>query len=235
MTNTAHAHTFVHKPVVRTDRPGWVPAEVGDDWDPDPHAYQSEEELMRASITHNIYLYTTALALMPHIEQLGLLLCIDAFMLYRDAHNVRQRIAPDITIVPADQHTQHQGNQETYDLDICPPPVCIIEVITPTSNEKDLDIQRPLFQSLGISEYLVLAFIEKTGQAGRSQMQLSLWRLVEGHYMQVWEDEEGFLPMQSINIRIRADGRNLVMLNMTTGEKLLTAVEQKKAQEQARN
>ncbi len=28
------------------DRPGWIPAHITHDWDPDPYAYQTEEELM---------------------------------------------------------------------------------------------------------------------------------------------------------------------------------------------
>lgn len=34
------------------DRPGWIPAEITHDWDTNPYAYQTEEELMAAGGLH---------------------------------------------------------------------------------------------------------------------------------------------------------------------------------------
>jgi hypothetical protein len=33
--------------IFRRDRPGWIPEWVGDDWDPHPYVYQTDEELAR--------------------------------------------------------------------------------------------------------------------------------------------------------------------------------------------
>ena len=35
-----------------TERPAWIPPEIGSDWDPNPYAYQTEEELMPAGGLH---------------------------------------------------------------------------------------------------------------------------------------------------------------------------------------
>src|SRR5215208_3479368 len=86
---------------MRQDRPGWIPDWVGDDWDPNPYAYQTEEELMLAGDEHSIYIQLLAEMLKPYLERSGLRLCIDVFLFYRDATGRKQRIAPDSLIAPA--------------------------------------------------------------------------------------------------------------------------------------
>jgi len=66
------------------DRPGWIPAHIGADWDPDPYAYQTEEELMPAGGLHGQILTQIVELLRPHLKQQGLMCLVDAFMLYRD-------------------------------------------------------------------------------------------------------------------------------------------------------
>jgi hypothetical protein len=39
-------------PSATIDRPGWIPSDLAQEWDPDPYAYQTEEELMPAGGLH---------------------------------------------------------------------------------------------------------------------------------------------------------------------------------------
>jgi hypothetical protein len=58
--------------IFRFDRPGWIPESVGDDWDPHPYAYQTEEELMPAGRFHSRYIRTLAEMLRPLFSRMGL-------------------------------------------------------------------------------------------------------------------------------------------------------------------
>jgi len=43
-----------------------------------------------------------------------------------------------------------------YDMDVQPPPTCVVEITSPTSHQKDLNDNKALYMSLGISTYLVI-------------------------------------------------------------------------------
>ena len=64
-----------------TERPAWIPPEIGSDWDPNPYAYQTEEELMPAGGLHGKIL---AYVMRDFLERRELMLLMDTFMFYRD-------------------------------------------------------------------------------------------------------------------------------------------------------
>lgn len=241
MTSVEYAHALVRDTIVpsdrqtttkNNDRPGWIPDWVGDDWDTSILAYQTEEESMPASPIHNDYLYTIADMLYPHLLRLKLCLLLDAFLGYRDEEGIKQRIAPDGNIIPCESLDFLKQLQGGYDLDDYPVPPCLIEVVSPDSFEKDIDKQYRLYEWLGVTEYLVVRVVNKKG-AILDQIELWLWRLEHGKYVEVSADDAGFFPMQSIKVRIRADGHDIIMLHLETGERLLTNVEQELVRKQA--
>ncbi len=235
MTPVAHPHALVRDTIIvpdtnnkprDNDRPEWIPDDVGDDWNPSLLAYQTEEESMPAGPVHNDYLHTIAEMLRPHLARLGLLLLIDVFLGYRKVNGAKNRIAPDGIIIPCAPSNvlttlELKGG---YDLDHYPVPPCLIEVISPSSFEKDLDTQYHLYERLGVFEYVVFNVVNKRGYA-LEQIEVFLWRLEQGRYVEVSPDEAVFLPVQSMQVRIRANGQRIVMLDMETGERLLTNTE----------
>ncbi len=217
---------------IRKDRPAWIPDDVGDDWDPNPYAYQTEEERMPAGLTHSDYIKVIVLMLELYLTRIGLQSWLDVFILYRKASGLQDRVAPDCTIahsIPPHMVGEVRG---AYDLDKLPVPLCLIEVVSPDSYEKDFNKQRALYESWGVLDYLVLKGVNKKGLP-LMQVELTLWHLVHGRYVKVAVDADGFLPMQSIGVGIRADGKQIIMRVLATGERLLTPAEQSIARELA--
>jgi Uma2 family endonuclease len=209
--------------IFRKDRPGWIPEWVGDDWDPHPYAYQTDEELMPAGHAHGLYIQMLAEMLKPLLERLGMRLFIDVFIFYRDWEGRKQRIAPDALLAPGGEQTPAESLHK-YDLDQEPMPLCAIEVISPSSRAADLQGKRLFYGSLGIQEYLVLD-VEDDQERLLPQIGVSLWRMQHGIQLPVTPDHEGFLLLESIGVRLRADGRKLVAHVAATGEPLLTLSE----------
>src|SRR5262245_38755419 len=222
MATTAPSHPGYD--IFRHDRPGWIPEWVGDDWDPHPYAYQTEEELMPAGRFHGLYLQTLAEMLGPLLERLSLYLLLDVFLFYRDWEGRKQRIAPDALIAPVFPELPEVQAAHSYNLDVEPLPLCVVEIVSPDSRVRDQE-RKPLFYaSLGISECLVLDILDEQERL-RPQILVSLWRLGPEGMLASAPDDEGYVVIETIGVRLRADGRRLVALNMRTGEMLHTSAE----------
>jgi hypothetical protein len=98
------------------DRPGWIPAHIERDWDPDPYAYRTEEEPVPAGGPHGLILVAVMNPLQGPLEARGLMLLQDLFLIYRDPDGRRQRIAPDLLLMPWRAQVP-----SAYDLDLEPP------------------------------------------------------------------------------------------------------------------
>jgi len=209
--------------IFRRDRPGWIPEWVGDDWDQHPYAYQTDEELMPAGHAHGLYIQMLAEMLKPLLERLGMRLFIDVFIFYRDWEGRKQRIAPDALLAPGVEQSLDESLHK-YDLDQEPAPLCAIELISPGSREADSQRKRLFYAGLGIQEYLLLD-VEDEQERLLPQIGVSLWRMENGIQLPVTPDDEGFLMLESIGVRLRADGRKLVAHVAASGEPLLTSSE----------
>lgn len=204
--------------IFRSDRPGWIPEWVGDEWDPHPYAYQTAEELMPAGIYHSLYLQIPGEMLRPLLPRLGLRLLLDVFIFYRDWEGRKQRIAPDAVIAPAVDPPPEVGIH-SYDLDVEPLPLCVVDVMSPRSRVADRLDKRLFYAALKIQEYLLLD-IEDEHERLRPQIALTLWRLEQGA-----PDAEGYVLLETLGVRLRADGRNLLAHVAATGEPLRTSIE----------
>jgi hypothetical protein len=218
MAMTTTVRRTVSYDLFHPDRPGWIPETVGDDWDRNPYAYQSPEELMPAGHLHGLYLNILVSMLAPVLNRLGLRLFIDVFIFYRDWEGRKQRIAPDAVIAPGlDRPDQ---SLHTYDLDNQPLPLCAIEVILPSSCAADEHGKRLFYAHLGIVEYLLLD-VENDDEQPLDQIRISLWRIQNDIQLPVAPDSEGFVTLESLGVRLRADGRTLIAQDLATGEWLL--------------
>jgi Uma2 family endonuclease len=209
--------------IFRRDRPGWIPEWVGDDWDPNPYAYQTDEELMPAGHYHSLYIQALAEMLTPVLERRGLRRFIDVFIFYRDWEGRKQRIAPDMLIAPP-HDTDPNEAIHSYDLDIEPVPLCAIEIISPGSRQADTLDKKLFYAALGIQEYLLLD-VEDEHERMLDQVVLTLWRLEDDLPALVAPDSEGYLMLETIGVRLRVDGRRIVAYDITTGELLRTSGE----------
>ncbi len=120
--------------VTQADRPGWIPDHITWDWDTNPYAYQTEEELMPAGGLHGRLLSYISELLRSFLEARGLMLLTDLFLLYRDSNGIKQRIGPDMLLMPF-----RSPPPSAYDLDIEPLPMGVAEVTSPKSRLKDMN------------------------------------------------------------------------------------------------
>lgn len=222
LTVTAPGSSGLH--VDRRDRPGWIPDEVGDNWDPNPYAYQTEEDLMPAGRFHSLYFKLLAQLLDPYLERLGLYQLFDVFLFYRDWEGRKQRIAPDVLIAPVFIELDDELAAHSYDLDVEPVPLCVIELTSPESVEQDTQRKPLLYARFGIKEYLLLDLLNAQDRL-RKQIGITLWRLDGNAYIVVQPDDEGYVTLETLGLRLRAEGRRLVFQVLATGEVLHTSAE----------
>jgi Uma2 family endonuclease len=199
--------------VLNLDRPGWIPAKITDHWDSNPYAYQTEEELMPAGGLHGQLLAYLMEVLRATLKERGLMLLLDTFLLYRDPQGIKQRIAPDLLLMP-----YRFPPPSAYDLDIEPPPLSVVEVTSPKSHLQDLHHKVPFYFSLGISTYLVIDAVTPRSQL-RKQIELHLWQRLDGQPSKIETAGECMIP--EMGLTISAQGQQLYFTESATGKVLL--------------
>lgn len=207
------------------ERPGWIPLEITTGWDTDPYAYQTEEELMPAGGPHG-QLLTYMVELVRHVlAQRGLMLLVDTFLLYRDEAGVKQRIGPDLLLMPL-----RMEPPSAYDLDVEPPPLCVVEVASPKSQRRDFEEKMQFYMGLGIPAYLAINAINSAGRL-RRRFELRLWRLIDGQpqEMELGEDDDFVLP--EMGLQIMTEGQRIRFRDLATGTELLDSGELRTALE----
>jgi Uma2 family endonuclease len=210
------------------DRPGWIPPDIVTNWDPDPYAYQTEEELMPAGGPHGQLLTYLVEVLRLSFKQRGWMLLADTFMLYRDAHGINRRVAPDLLLMP-----YQSDAPSSYDLAVEPPPQGVMEITSPRSHVKDLEDLVPFYFGLGISTYLVIDAVTPQNKL-RKQIQLHAWQVANGQPVKVVPDAAGRLVLPTLGLTVHALGRRLTFVDSVTGEVLMDVEQWQKAFEAQR-
>jgi Uma2 family endonuclease len=211
--------------VLNLDRPGWIPAEIKYNWDSSPYAYQTEEELMPAGGLHGQLLAYLMEVLRATLKEQGLMLLLDTFLLYRDKQGIKQRIAPDLLLMPF-----RFPPPSAYDLDIEPPPLSVVEVTSPKSHLHDMHHKVPFYFSLGISTYLVIDAVTPRSQL-REQIELHLWQLIDGQPSKIETEGEYMIP--AMGLTISAQGQQLYFAESATGKVLLNGEQWRQALQMA--
>ena len=211
-----------------TDRPGWIPPEITQDWDPNPYAYQTEEEQMPGGGPHGRQLAHIVTQVEHILEARDLMLLVDTFMLYRDENNVKQRLAPDLMLVP-----YQDPPPSALDLDTAPVPRCAFEITSPDSHAKDLTANDKLYVGhLGISTYVVIDEI-KPNKELRDEIELHVWRNIDGKIRTMPPDENGRYLLPEMGMWIWAVGQRLHFEDVETGEVLSDMKEERSARRTA--
>ncbi len=195
------------------DRPGWIPPDILYDWDTNPYAYQTEEELMPAGGLHGETLTYIAEILRDFFKTRGLRFLADTFMLYRDRREIKQRAAPDLMIIPF-----RHPPPSAYDLDTEPaPPLAVVEITSPKSRAQDMSKKVDFYAGLGIPACLVIDSVTSGGSL-RKQIELHLWRQTADRFRKIRSDAQGYLPVPEMKVKIKAQGQNLIFADIITGE-----------------
>jgi Uma2 family endonuclease len=199
--------------ILQPDRPGWIPEYIVRDWNPNPYAYQTDEEKMPAGGLHGQILAYLMELLRLFLDRQGLMLLLDTFLLYRDEKNVKQRVAPDLLLMPF-----RFPPPTAYDLDIEPPPMLVVEVTSPDSHLKDLQANVAFYMGLGIYAYLAIDAVAPDGQM-REPIEVHLWRYMQGTIQKIKPNRNALnIPEMGVQIFTRKDYIRLV--DMGTGNPL---------------
>jgi Uma2 family endonuclease len=200
---------------LKPDRPAWIPSHVTENWDTDPFAYQTEEELMPTGGVHGQLLTAITMMLHHHLQKQGLMLLVDTFLLYRDSKEVKNRIGPDLLLMEACFPAP-----SSYDLDTRPPPRCLIELTSPKSHFKDLQNNVSLYFDLGVETYLVIDAITPKKQL-RSPIELHLWRKTTGQgYQKMTADHRGYFLLPEMNLKMTVENQRFIFVDTVTNEVL---------------
>ncbi|HEW97234.1 MAG: hypothetical protein DRR16_29170 [Candidatus Parabeggiatoa sp. nov. 3] len=200
---------------LKPDRPAWIPAHITENWDTDPFAYQTEEELMRGGGLYGQFLMDVAISLRYYLEKQGLMLLLDTFLIYRNSKQVKHRIGPDLLLMEDCFQAP-----SSYDLDTRPPPRCLIEITSPKSHLKDLQNNVALYFGLGAETYFVIDGVTPQNK-WRVPIELHLWRKTKGQaYQKMGPDNAGYFLLPEMNIKIAVQEQRFIFVNAVTGEVL---------------
>ncbi len=167
---------------------------------------------MPAGGLHGILLTRFAEVVRVFLEKKGLGFLPDTFMLYRDELGVKQRVAPDFIIMPF-----RSPPPSAYDLDVESLPLAVVEITSPKSHMADKDKKVRFYMDLGIPAYLVIDAITPGGNP-RDPVQLTLWRKAKDAVREIQPDTDGYLPVPEMQVKIKAEGKTLVVADIITGE-----------------
>lgn len=134
--------------------------------------------------------------------------------------------APDIAVVP--QMREKDPDLGTFKvLEQGTRPALVIEVMSP-HYQGDNTVKVTLYQTAGVKEYLI---VNPYHGDHRNHYHLTLYRLVGQQYQAVKPDEEGRLFSETTGVffAVSAAPRKVILTVAATGEKLLTAKEEKQA------
>ncbi len=167
---------------------------------------------MPAGGPHGINLVSVVEFLRKFLENKGIGLLVDTFILYRDDEGIKQRMAPDLMVMPF-----RSPAPSSYDLDHEPPPLAVTEITSPKTRRVDMDDKVSLYAGLGISTYLVIDLFTSGGKP-REKTGLHLWRKTRGRVRKMRADAEGWLWAPEMRTKVKVRGTNLIFADIETGE-----------------
>jgi Uma2 family endonuclease len=148
------------------------------------------------------------------LDQQGLMLLLDTFLLYRDESHTKQRVAPDLLLMPF-----RFPPPAAYDLDTELPPLLVVEVTSPNSHLKDLHANLAFYHSLGIRTYLAIDAVTPQAQL-REPIEVYLWREKNGVMEKVKPNRQGALALPEMGVQIFTRKDHIRLVDLGTGQPL---------------
>jgi Uma2 family endonuclease len=108
------------------------------------------------------------------------------------------------------------------------PPSLIVEVTSRKTRNEDLRDKKPLYERLGVEEYVLF---DPYGDYLRPRLQG--YRLERGRYQSIPLEEDGSLLSGTTGVTFRPEGERLRMVDTATGERLLWPEEEAAARKAA--
>ena len=193
--------------------------EYESDWTSDPdyplehrREYDKDGFLMPPHSWHAPYISCILLALEALFGRSGLRFTVSepelhfdtetsrTLFLLTDGGNLKTQVSPDVAVLPTEaDYVKHRVLRTDLGEAI---PSMVIEVVSPTSVERDRDEKFRLYASLGITEYLLVDLGNSDDPPQESDLRLELFRLQENGTYALRGEADGGPPYRSIHSHI---------------------------------
>jgi Uma2 family endonuclease len=143
---------------------------------------------------------------------------IGNIFLYWEEGNPRARNSPDVMVVKGVDRDRERLNFKVWEEGASP---CVVfELTSRGTADEDQGPKKEVYQQLGVKEYFLFdPFGEYLPQ------QLIGYVLIGGVYEPLRLSADGSLPSNELMLRLRPEGRDLILTNYRTGERLPTPPE----------
>ncbi len=193
------------------DRPGWIPAHITENWDPNPYAYQTEEELMPQGGPHDHIIVHIRDVIRPDLEARDLMTLSDVFIIFRDQHGVQRRNskAADIMVVP-----HEDPPPKAWYLDQRLAPLITMEI--PSAPDEKVAEKKDIFIAHGTQRHVVVDQLDKNGEVAKT-VKVRVWG-PDGKRQK--PDANGLLDLPEIGLKIPAKAlrKDFTLHDGATGE-----------------
>jgi Uma2 family endonuclease len=126
--------------------------------------------------------------------------------------NPKARVAPDVLLAKG----VRKWDRPNYLLWQEGPPALAVEVTSKKTQRKDQDVKKPLYERLGIKEFVLF---DPFGEYLRPPLQG--FRLMRGSYQPIPLEADGSLRSQTTGLWFKREGQRLRLVDVVTGEKIL--------------
>jgi len=164
-------------------------------------------------------------ALKDHFREAPQVYVAGNMLLYYEEGNPAACVAPDVFVVQG----VAKRERRTYRLwEEGQPPAVVFEITSRGTRLEDLGTKRALYAMLGVQEYFLY---DPLGEYLRPPLQG--YRLQEGEYQRLPSGGEGELVSQVLGVELRVEAGRLRVVDLATGERLLTPAEAQTARRAA--
>lgn len=126
--------------------------------------------------------------------------------------NPKARVAPDVLLAQG----VRKWDRPNYKVWEDGPPAFIVEVTSRKTQKKDQQVKKPLYQRLGVKEFVLFdPFAEYL------RPPLQGFRLLRGRYQPIPLEADGSLRSRTTGLWLRREGQRLRLVDVKTGEPLL--------------
>ncbi|HEX4965029.1 MAG TPA: Uma2 family endonuclease [Thermoanaerobaculia bacterium] len=126
--------------------------------------------------------------------------------------NPKAKVAPDVLLAKG----VRQWNRPNYKVWEDGPPVLVVEVTSKKTRHKDQEVKKPLYQNLGVKEFVLF---DPFGEYLRPPLQG--FRLLRGRYQPIPLEADGSLRSRTTGLWLKREGQRLRLVDVKTGEPIL--------------
>jgi Uma2 family endonuclease len=184
--------------------------------------YPSSDGKPMAETQVHVRLLTQLLGMLEyHFRRREDVLVAGNIFLYYEEGKPKKRRSPDVMVVKGIKGKHLRRSFMTFMTWIeRTVPSCIIELTSRKTAKEDMTIKKPLYQKLGVREYILF---DPLGEYLPNP--LVGYHLIKGRFKAIKADADGSLISKELALRLVPEGENLALYDLKTGERLLNLKE----------